>query len=80
MINAIKKINEYWDEKVAPLRRSVVVGSSFLLGLFLVNKIIVIIAVVIIFSQRIIYNANALEKTEKVVKKTLKKLKKEEKI
>lgn len=77
MINAIKKINEYWDE-INPLRRSIVTGSSFLLGLLLVNKYIVIITVIIIFSQRIIFNAKALEKTEKVIKKTLKNLKKDE--
>lgn len=79
MINAIKKINEYWDE-INPLRRSIVVGSSILLGLVAAHTIVLFIIVSIIFCQRIIFNANALEKTEKVIKKTVDKLKKEDKI
>ena len=75
MIKAIKQINEYWDE-IKPLRRSVVVGSSILLGIIATNKIILFIIVSIIFCQRIIFNANSLEKTEKVIKKTVDKLKK----
>ena len=77
MIKAIKKINEYWDE-INPLRRSIVTGSSILLGLLAANKIVLFIIISIIFCQRIIFNANALEKTEKVVKKTFKILKKDE--
>lgn len=76
MIETIKKINQYWDE-IPPLRRSIVTGGSFIFGLLLINKIILLIIVSIIFCQRIIFNANALEKTEKVIKKTYKNLKKE---
>jgi len=76
MIKAIKQINEYWDE-IKPLRRSVVVGSSILLGIIATNKIILFIIVSIIFCQRIIFNANSLEKTENAIKKLHKKLKKD---
>lgn len=77
MIEAIKKINQYWDE-INPLRKSIVTGGSFLFGLLLINKIVLLIIVSIIFCQRIIFNANGLEKTERVIKKTFDNLKKDE--
>jgi hypothetical protein len=76
MIKAIKKINQYWDE-INPLRRSIVTGSSLLLGLVATNKIVLFIIISIIFCQRIIFNANGLEKTEKVIKNTFDHLKKD---
>jgi len=75
MIETIKKINKYWDE-INPLRRSIVTGGSFIFGLLLINQIVLLIIVSIIFCQRIIFNANGLEKTEKVIKKTVDNLKK----
>ena len=66
IIEGIKAANKKWDEQGVMIRTTVT-GGLTLFGLFFTNKLIMVILVILIFGQRVLYGADALEKAKDIV-------------